>query len=69
MDTVYKVKAIQYIRKKAEPGRWMAVDAITLTYKFNPIELSREQLNLKIKHDVREFLGRNWAVVDMQILV
>lgn len=62
---LYQIKAVQYIRKKSEPG-WKAVDSITLLadYYFD-VQPTDKQLRALARHDIRSLLGRNWVVANI----
>lgn len=62
----YKIKAVQYIRRKSEPGSWMAVDSITLfaEYEFD-IQPTDKEFRAIVRRDVRKLLGRNWVLADI----
>lgn len=63
---VYTLKAVQYIRDKSRPGKWIAVDSITLVAEYDFEQQPQEKtLRNLIKRDARKLLGRNWVVVDI----
>lgn len=62
----YQVKAVQYIRNKSKPGRWMAADSITLLaeYEFE-VQPTEKEFKAIVRHDVKKLLGRNWVLANI----
>ena len=63
----FKIKAIQYIRARNVAG-WKAVDSITLTLRLDVTGLSQKAIKLRVRRDVKQYLGRNCAVIDIHAM-
>lgn len=62
IDMEYSVKAVQYIRKKSDPGKWMPVDTLPIIIIVSDpmVQSDPTLLHKHIKSATQQMLGKNW---------